>query len=158
MLHRLEKFFKEQLQTVSGIPSDEKETKIQIATAVLFLEMAFADFEIDPQEELEITNALQTLFKLEAGQVEYLLKEAKTRRSEAHDIYRFTNLLKEHYTRNERLRILEMLWLLIFADGRVDKYEDALIRKITTLLGLEHGDMIQAKLAMRTRSEQSNKI
>ncbi len=158
MLQRLEKFFKEQLQNVSGADSKEKENKIQIATAVLFLEMAFADFEIDPQEELEITNTLQRLFNLEAGQVEYLLKEAKAKRSEAHDIFRFTNLLKGHYTREERIRILEMLWLLIFADGRVDKYEDALIRKITTLLGLEHSDMIQAKLTMRARSEHSNKI
>ena len=157
MLQRLETFFKEHIQNGPNSDQRKTETTIPIATAVLFLEMAFADFEIDPQEEREITNALQTLFHLEPGQVETLLKEAKTKRSEAHDIYRFTNLLKEHYSREERLRILEKLWLLIFADGRVDKYEDALIRKITTLLGLEHGDMIQAKLTIRNRYNHTDK-
>ncbi len=157
MLQRLEKFFKEQLQPASDKSTEEQEAKIRIATAVLFLEMAFADFEIDPQEEREITHSLQTLFSLEAAQVDRLLQEAKHKRSEAHDIYRFTNLLKEAYSREERIRILEMLWLLIFADGRVDKYEDALIRKITTLLGLEHGDMIQAKLAMRNKGNTLHK-
>ena len=47
--------------------------------------------------------------------------------------------------------MLEELWLLIYADGRVDKFEDVLIRKMTTLLGLEHRDMISAKLSAKEK-------
>jgi len=156
MIERLEKYFKEHLQTNNIQNTGLIENKIYVATAVLFLEMAYADFEIDPQEEKEIVAALENLFKLEPKKIDSLLQAAKAKRAEANDIFHFTNLIKEHYSRKERIFILEKLWLLIFSDGRVDKYEEALIRKITTLLGLEHGEMIQAKLNMRKQSINLN--
>ena len=58
--------------------------------------------------------------------------------------------MKEQYSRSDKIKILEMLWQLVYADGHMDKYEDALIRKINNLLGLTHGEMIQAKLKAKT--------
>ena len=46
----------------------------------------------------------------------------------------------------DKIKILEMLWGLVYADGHMDKYEESLMRKITPLIGLGHGEMIQAKL------------
>jgi len=111
--------------------------------------MAYADFKIDANEEQEITASLQSLFELDTNEITQLIREAKVERDSKLDIYNFTKLLNQHFERGDRVQILEKLWLLIYADGRVDKYEDALIRKMTTLLGLEHGDMIKAKLKMK---------
>lgn len=153
MLDRLEKFFTTRLQNDDIKNPDHSEQKIKIATAALFLEMAYADFEIDALEEEEIISALQNLFEIDKQEITNLIRDAKIERASKHDIWNFTNLISQNFERPERVGILEKMWLLIYADGRVDKYEDALIRKITTLLGLEHGDMIQAKLKMRPDNE-----
>jgi len=146
MLKRLEKYFKDNVQDSDNSTPQTNNDKIKIATTVLFLEMAYADFEIDPQEENEIISALHDLFDLDEAEITNLIHDAKIQRASKNDIWNFTNSLKAEFEKNERIEILERLWQLVFADGRVDKYEDALIRKITTLLGLEHGDMIQSKL------------
>lgn len=149
MLDRLQKLFTNQLQNDDIKNPDAREQKIKIATTALFLEMAYADFEIDALEEEEILSALQSLFDIDKNEIVQLIREAKVERASKHDIWNFTDLIKQNFERPERVGILEKLWLLIYADGRIDKYEDALIRKITTLLGLEHSDMIQAKLKMK---------
>ena len=146
MLKRLEKFFKDNIQDSDNSNPASSGDRIKVATTVLFLEMAYADFEIDPQEEHEIKSALHDLFDIDETEITGLIQDAKIQRASKNDIWNFTNSLKSEFDKSERLEILDRLWQLVFADGRVDKYEDALIRKITTLLGLEHGDMIQSKL------------
>lgn len=148
MIKRLEKIFTKHLQN-NDFQKQDEDQKIKIATAALFLEMAYADFEIDPAEEEQLVSALQHLFNMEQGEISDLIREAGNERDKRTDIWGFTSLLKNQFERSQRIRILENLWLLIYADGRVDKYEDALIRKITDLLGLDHSDMIQAKLKMK---------
>ena len=149
MLDRLEKLFKKRPQTDDLKSTKNHEQKIKLATAAVFIDMAYADFKIDANEEQEITASLQSLFELDTNEITQLIREAKVERDSKLDIYNFTKLLNQHFERGDRVQILEKLWLLIYADGRVDKYEDALIRKMTTLLGLEHGDMIKAKLKMK---------
>ena len=151
MLERLEKFFTNRLPNNHINKADQKDQRIEIATAALFLEMAYADFEIDPAEESQIVSALQNLFEMDRSDIVKLIREAGAERASKSDIWGFTSLIKDNFDRRERLDILEKLWLLIYADGRVDKYEDALIRKITSLLGLDHSDMIQAKLKMKPK-------
>jgi len=149
MLDRLEKLFKNRPQIDDLKSTKNHEQKIKLATAAVFIDMAYADFKIDANEEQEITASLQSLFELDTNEITQLIREAKVERDSKLDIYNFTKLLNQHFERGDRVQILEKLWLLIYADGRVDKYEDALIRKMTTLLGLEHGDMIKAKLKMK---------
>jgi len=147
MLNKLEKFIKD----VFTDPEQQKDPKelerqLMIATTVLFLEMAYADFNLTADEEHHMKETLQDFFMLSADQVDEIIGLAKENRAEKNDIWTFTSLVKEKFSRDQKQNILEKLWLLIYADGTVDKYEDRLIRKITTLLGLEHGEMIQAKL------------
>lgn len=148
MLSKLESFINKYLK--EPVPAqDDREEQIMMATAVLFLEMAYADFEISEDEEVHLIGILQELFHLDPDKIDELLDAAKESRAQRQDIWKFTDLLKSHFNREQKIRILENLWRLIFADSHVDRYEDALIRKITTLLGLEHGDMIQAKIKVK---------
>ncbi len=60
-------------------------------------------------------------------------------------LYEFTRLLNEQLSREERIRIVEMLWRVAFVDSVIDKYEEYYIRKIADLLYVSHRDYIKAK-------------
>ena len=154
MFSKLERFLKDKFPAshVVDAPEDE-ERSLMTATAVLFLEMAYRDFEMSKEEIEEIRNTLSDFFQLKENEVDELLSFAEESRKARNDIWKFTNLLKQNLSHEQKLRILERLWELIYADQKVDKYEDALIRKITNLLGLEHAEMISAKLKARKKSE-----
>ncbi len=151
MLSRIEKFFKDHLQIAADHSDDDIDQKLKIATTVLFLEVAHADLNIQPEEEARITSIMKRIFGLSEAEIDELLLLAREARQERNDIWIFTNLIKDNFDREQRFYILENLWLIIYADGTVDKYEDRLIRKITSLLGLEHSDMIQAKLSGKAK-------
>jgi len=118
----------------------------KIATSVLFLELAYADFDVTEEEQQHINDSLKRFFDLSDDDVLELLDTAKEFRDARNDIWFFTNQIKENFDRERKIKILELLWQLVFADGYMDKYEEALMRKISTLLGLTHGEMIAAKL------------
>jgi uncharacterized tellurite resistance protein B-like protein len=130
-------------------PDENQEHDIKIATAVLFLELAYADYNIAQEEETQIVKSLGSFFSLPQGDIQELLAIARDKRKQSSDIWHFTNQIKESFQRQKKIAVLEMLWKLVYADGYMDKYEEALMRKITTLLGLTHGEMIQAKLKAR---------
>ncbi len=140
------------LEKLINEDADQKqvdERDLMVATAGLFLEMVYADFEIHPEEEKQLTDALSNLFDLSQEEINQLLNEAKQTRDQRQDIWQFASLIKDHLERDQRLQILTNLWRIVFADGRVDKYEDALMRKITNLLGLDHSEMIETKLRVK---------
>ncbi|MBN2424152.1 MAG: TerB family tellurite resistance protein [Calditrichaceae bacterium] len=153
MLKKLESL----IRAFTSEPEEAKtstEDQLMTAAAVLFLEMAYADFNITREEEDHLVKILEELFDLNPVEIDELLETAKESRANRQDIWKFTDLLKAHLTHEQKIRILENLWRLIFADSHIDRYEEALIRKITTLLGLEHGNMIETKL--RIKAEMNN--
>jgi len=147
MFGKLEGFFR----GTEAKPKDDSLGKI--APAVLYLEMASADFEVSSEEREKIRSTLRRFFGLGKEEVDGLMDAAGRERAARNDLWYFTNAIKQKYSREQKKIILENLWEIIFADGRVDKYEDALIRKVTGLLGLEHADMIAAKLKVQKQRQ-----
>jgi uncharacterized tellurite resistance protein B-like protein len=117
----------------------------KIATSVLFLELAYADFMVTEEEEKNIYANLKKFFNLPQNEVEEVINVAKEKRDSSNDIWIFTNQIKHSFSRERKNKIIELLWQLVYSDGKMDKYEEALMRKISNLLGLTHGEMIQAK-------------
>ena len=64
-------------------------------------------------------------------------------------IYEFTEIINEQINHNEKYEIVKNLWQLAFIDGRLDKYEDYYIRKISNNLQLSNQDRISAKLEVK---------
>lgn len=126
-------------------PAQEHE-RIQVATCVVLLEMAHADEEFHAMEETLVRDLLQHKFEISDQDASELIEFAREQRQLSLDIFQFTRLVKEHFTRGEKLEMMEALWRLIYADGVLDKYEDYLVRQLATLLGLAHGEMIEAKV------------
>lgn len=153
MLSKIARFFSEKITAAPELQvADHKNHQLMIATAALFLEVASADFEISAEEKNHIKVTLKQFFDIRPDEVDDLLESAQHARETRNDIWLFTNLIKESFDRGQRLGILENLWTIILADDSVDKYEDSVIRKINNLLGLEHGDMISAKIKAQKQS------
>ena len=118
----------------------------QLAVATLLVEIARADFEVDASERTAIRRMLASAYGLDPGSARLLVEEAERAIEEAVSLYEFTSRLNEELSPPEKVEIIEMLWRVAFADGRLDKYEEHLVRKAADLLYVPHRRFIRAKL------------
>ncbi len=130
------------------------ETKLQIATCALFLEIANSDDDFSIEEKTFIEKTMRDKFNLDDELVEELLALATQQTEESVSLYEFTDIINKSYGRDAKLIIIKNLWRLVYADGKLDKYEEYFMRTISRNLHLEHSDMIAAKLEAK---EENNK-
>ena len=132
------------IEQIETSPEDI-EHALQVATAVLLLEVTRADFIVDASEKLKLRELLEQQFNLSEMELEALLEKAEHDADRMVSIQHVTRLLNEHYDHAMKLRIVEMMWQLVYADGEKDHYEEHLIRQVAELLYLSHGEFIQAR-------------
>jgi len=134
------------------------EHAVRLATAALLVETAKADFEFDLSERQALQDLIQRTYELSPEETSELLKMAESEVDVAISLDRFTSLLDRNLNPGQKLTVMKLLWELAYADGRLDKYEEYLIRKLADLLHVPHRGFIQAKLAVteRLKSEQSS--
>lgn len=133
--------------TPDSMSQEEDETeRIQIATCVLLLEVAKTDDEFSSIEKTTISAILKKKFEMPHETAEELMEMAKGKREESIDLWEFTNLINENYSREKKIKVVEAVWRVIYADRKLDKYEDHLVHKLAGLLRLKHNEMIEAKL------------
>jgi uncharacterized tellurite resistance protein B-like protein len=125
--------------------------KIGVATCVLFLEMAHIDGEFDEREREHILQILKTKFGFSEEQVALIMKAAKDQLEGSIDLWQFTNLINQNFVVEEKIRVIEEVWRIAYADGHLDKHEDYLIHKMAELLRLTHKQLIDAKLRVLSR-------
>lgn len=130
----------------------EREHLLQVATAVLLIEVARADGEMDEAEERVVEQALRTRFALTDDELNDLLELAHHRSEHTHDLYSFTARLNTALDEAERIHVFEMLWTAAYADGHADAHETHLLRRLADLLHLRHADAIGAKLRAEAAS------
>ncbi|MET0281197.1 MAG: TerB family tellurite resistance protein [Steroidobacteraceae bacterium] len=119
---------------------------LQLATAVLLIEVVRADGKIDAVERQAVLDALRTRFALSEAELTELFALAQQRSEDSHDLYSFTARLNQTLDEPQRVRVFEMLWSVAYADGQADAHETHLLRRVADLLHLRHGDAIGAKL------------
>jgi len=131
--------------------SQEKEDfeRIQVATCIILLEVAKSDDEFSSIEKTTLTAILKKKFKLSAEAAEELMAIANRKREESIDLWEFTHLINKNYTKEEKRKIVEAVWQVIYADEKLDKYEDHFVHKLAKLLQLKHDDLIEAKLKIK---------
>lgn len=119
---------------------------IRIATCALFLEMAQIDGEFSEKERQSILGILKQEYDLADEVAVELTEAADKERQDSIDLWQFTNQINENYSEDEKIRVVEFLWKLVYADGKLDQHEDYLIHKLATLLGVRHDQLIDAKM------------
>lgn len=132
------------IETIETSPADI-EHALRVATAVLLVEVARADFIIVPSEKLRLRELLEQQFNLSAQELDALLEEAEADADRMVSIQHVTRLLNEHYDHAMKRRVVEMMWQLVYADGEKDHYEEHLIRQVADLLYVSHSEFIRAR-------------
>lgn len=120
--------------------------RVQVATCALLLEIAQADSNLHELETLLLRDLLEQKFCLDPESVSELIELAENARVDSPDLYHFAREINNNFSLEEKLAVMESLWQLVYADGVLDRYEDALIGQIAGLLRLSHRQMIDAKL------------
>jgi uncharacterized tellurite resistance protein B-like protein len=127
-------------------PSPELRTRdTKLAACALLLELAYADDEFTEGERRHLRSAIGRQFGLEPRQADELLELAERARADATDLWQFTSLVKEHYSRGQKMVLLEIMWGLVYSDGELAEKEDYLMRKICNLLDVEPGYLAQVR-------------
>jgi uncharacterized tellurite resistance protein B-like protein len=127
---------------------------IRIAAAALFLEIASIDNEFSDEERLRILAILESEYQLSPEDALALAEEARSELAGSVDLWRFTNRINESYSDEEKVRVVELLWEIVYADGTVDAHEDYLMHKLGKLLRMPHRQLIAAKLQVLNRKNK----
>lgn len=129
--------------------AEDPEHRLQVAAAVLLLEMERADDAHEPAERAEIERQLKTHFELDDDEVAALLDAAEPEAREAVSLYRFLQALNQGLSMPEKRQVLEMLWRIAYADEQLDPEEEYLLRYLSELLNMPHSEFVKAKLAVQ---------
>lgn len=123
-----------QLLTGGGVPATAGPDELQVAVAALLVEAARMDDEFNPAERSMIERLIAARFDLSPEATHELMTTAERRVGESAHLFRFVDLVVRNLSLAERVRVIEMLWEVAYADGRLDPEEDALLRRIGPLI------------------------
>ena len=137
------------IEPATNTVEENKENKIQVATAALYVEIAAADGDFSEEERKKIVNVMKENFNLTDQCVEDLISLSEEAVKNSISVYEFTSILNDHLNRDEKLKLMTNLWKLIYTDGRLEKHEDRLIKIIGSTLNLDHKDVINQKLIVK---------
>tara|TARA_X000000368_G_scaffold41273_1_gene29872 strand:+ start:211 stop:654 length:444 start_codon:yes stop_codon:yes gene_type:complete len=125
---------------------DKTSTKACIA---LLLETSMADEVLDESELQTLKNTLQKDFQIDEDEIDELINLAKENVQDSTSLYEFTRDINDNFDAIERVKLIESMWKIAYADGNIDKYEEHIIRKVSNLIYVAHSDFIKAKLSAK---------
>ncbi|HLF10205.1 MAG TPA: TerB family tellurite resistance protein [Gammaproteobacteria bacterium] len=149
MLKALSGFLDKAFRTDVVQASETREHALQVATALLLIEVARADHQEDLTEDAAVFALIKDFFELSESECAMLIDEASRQADHATSLQIFTRRLHEQLTMGEKLRVVEMLWKVALADERLDKHEDYVVRKVADLLYISHRDLIRIRNQIR---------
>lgn len=154
MIRAIKQFFDKHIATgVDKTTADERH-HLRVATAAMLIEMTRADFDVKSEEMAAVAAAVRTTFGLSQNETDELIRLAGEETKQATDYFQFTSLINRGFSPEEKIKVIELMWHVAYADGKMDKYEDHLVRKIAGLLHVSHKDFITAKhRARQARSD-----
>ena len=119
---------------------------LDLAIASLLVELARSDFSESPEEISAIRHVMSRRFGATDAVLDELIAKATRRADRAVSLHEFTHRLNTELPHEDKLAIIEMLWEVSHADGRIDKHEEHLVQRIAGLLHVSDRDRIRLKL------------
>ncbi|MCH2096083.1 MAG: TerB family tellurite resistance protein [Rhodobacteraceae bacterium] len=126
-------------------PAPLDQTDARLALTALLVRVARSDGHFDEAEQSRIDRITAARYGLSAIEATKLRSEAEALEVEAPDTVRFTRAIKDAVPFEERIAVIEALWQVVLADGVRDAEEDALLRLVTNLLGINDRDSALAR-------------
>ena len=146
MIDLLRKFFQKTQDEFPGCKKEQQSHDPGIATCALLLEMANIDGEFSESEKESIIRIIKTEYQLTDDHAAALFQAADEQLKRSIDLWHFARLINQNYSEEEKIKIIEIIWQVIYTDGILDKHEDYLAHKLAKLLRLSHKQLIDAKL------------
>jgi uncharacterized tellurite resistance protein B-like protein len=125
------------------------EDEVKLATAALLVYTIAIDGRIVEEEMARLKLLLASHFQLDEPDVNRLLTEAEQRERQAVDIYRFTSVLRDRLSLEEKREIIAMMWMLVYADGELAPLEDNLVWRTAELIAVPARDRMELKRTVR---------
>mgnify|MGYP001577908763 FL=1 len=144
MLNKLNAFLSSIIPPASV--ESRPEHTLQLATAVLLIEVMQSDADSTDHEQAAILKILKERFYLSDAEVAQLSELGHRTVTSANDFHQFTSLINRELELPEKVRIIEYMWQVAYADSRISAHENHLMRKMADLLHISHGDYIAAKM------------
>ena len=145
-------FFKKIFNTEeSQKPEIDDKTTIKACIALL-LETSMADEILDDVEIEALKNTLVKDFEIHQTEVDELISLAKDNIADSTSLYEFTRDINDNFNAEQRIRLIESMWKIAYADGNIDKYEEHIIRKVSNLIYVAHSDFIKAKISAKEKT------
>ena len=146
MLSNLKNFFNSQ-----KIVEQDTEENYEAACAALLCEAAYMDGSYDSKEKEIIVKLIKKQFNLNEEEALIIVNSGEQLSQESSQIYGFTRAIKQSWKLENRIKILEMLWEVAFADGRVDAFEKNLIQRVAGLTFVSDKDRVLARKRVMAR-------
>ncbi len=124
-----------------------EESDVKLAAATLMFELIRSDGDIDEAELIQLRAVLSNEFELQAEDVEAMIHDAQNNAEQAISLQGFTRQICEQWGNEQRVQLLQYLWVLAIADQHIDANERHLVRKVAGLLYLTDRQINTAKLA-----------
>tara|TARA_B100001093_G_scaffold235914_1_gene226095 strand:+ start:2464 stop:2910 length:447 start_codon:yes stop_codon:yes gene_type:complete len=142
VLSSIKSFFEERIVESKNDRSDNE----QLAVAALLVEVMIIDGDIADTELNTIIKSLRELLDIEANDLQELIELSKKEVNTATSLYQFTRQINESYNIDKKLELMTTLWRVAYADGKLDKYEENIIRRIADLIHIRHSEYIKCKV------------
>ena len=108
----------------------EQEYRTRLAAAALLIETARADFAEDQAEDARLQSLLRRTLELDPEEVSKLVAQASSELDRSTSLFEFTRVINDHYSVEQKQELVTNMWRVAYADGRLDKYEESLIRQV----------------------------
>jgi len=142
VLKTIKEFFEKNMSLETEVDIDHR---LKLATAALMIEIMKQDGETKDEEVESVKKSLQTKFELTKTEIDDLFNLAREEAKQSVDLYQFTSLIREHFSQEKKIKTIEYLWTVAYADNHLDAHEEHLIRRIADLLYVTHQDFMKAK-------------
>ena len=123
----------------------------QLAATALLIHVISLDGEPSDAEKKKLHSLIESRFGLDSGTADQLIASATRVEGEAVDLYHFTSVIMRQVDAEGRLRIVEMMWELVYADGEVSEFEDNVVWRAADLLAVSPRDRIELKHRVAAR-------
>ena len=145
MLDKLRQFISDVVSPAMQESRHFDESDYRLAATALLIHVISIDGDPSEAEKRKLHTLLEYRFQLDPGTADRLIKDAIQVEGDAVDMFHFTGVIMRSVNEEGRLRIIEMMWQLVYADGHVSEFEENVVWRAADLLGISSRDRINLR-------------
>lgn len=149
MFQSLKEFFDAVLSPSASGDAASEEHALRLATAVMLVEVMRADATFEASERAAVLAALRDRFALSPDEAAQLTELAVATARGATDLFAFTSRINGHFDMPQKLRMIEHMWRVAYADGHLSDHERHVLWRIADLLHVPQGAYVHARLRVQ---------